>query len=161
MPSDMRTVTNVNRVCNICTDAHNIHTGAHNIRVDAHSIRTAAHNIRADAPSSTQELALDAVNCVTVDLGNGRKDIDVKKFAKVEKIPGGSIDDCRVLKGVMFAKDVVNPGRMRRRVRANKRTNLPFTPAFGFRCIITCFTGAKQLVVPTQAFRDTLYPTCS
>jgi hypothetical protein len=35
----------------------------------------------------------------------------------VEKIPGGAIEDSRVLKGVMFEKDVVVPARMRRWVR--------------------------------------------
>ena len=43
-------------------------------------------------------------------------EIDIKKYAKVEKVPGGSLDDCRVLSGVMFQKDVVLPGRMRRRI---------------------------------------------
>ncbi|GLC36676.1 T-complex protein 1 subunit gamma [Pleodorina starrii] len=62
------------------------------------------------------ELALDAVRTVTVDLGGGAKEIDIKNYAKVEKIPGGTIEDCRVLKGVMFNKDVVVPGRMRRRI---------------------------------------------
>ncbi|GLI66433.1 hypothetical protein VaNZ11_010231 [Volvox africanus] len=62
------------------------------------------------------ELALDAVQTVTVDLGGGSKEIDIKNYAKVEKIPGGTIEDCRVLKGVMFNKDVVVPGRMRRRI---------------------------------------------
>ncbi|KXZ47618.1 hypothetical protein GPECTOR_34g777 [Gonium pectorale] len=62
------------------------------------------------------ELALDAVRCVTVDLGGGAKEIDIKNYAKVEKIPGGTIEDCRVLKGVMFNKDVVVPGRMRRKI---------------------------------------------
>ncbi|EFJ46217.1 chaperonin complex component [Volvox carteri f. nagariensis] len=66
------------------------------------------------------ELALDAVRTVTVDLGGGAKEIDIKNYAKVEKIPGGTIEDCRVLKGVMFNKDVVVPGRMRRRI-ANPR----------------------------------------
>ena len=37
-----------------------------------------------------------------------------RKYAKVEKIPGGAIEDSRVLKGVMFEKDVVVPARMRR-----------------------------------------------
>lgn len=69
-------------------------------------------------PVPFQELALDAVNCVTVDVGGGKLDIDIKKYAKVEKIPGGDIQDCRVLKGVMFNKDVVAPGRMKRRVCA-------------------------------------------
>ncbi|KAG2485569.1 hypothetical protein HYH03_015733 [Edaphochlamys debaryana] len=63
------------------------------------------------------DLALDAVRCVTVDHGGaGGKEIDIKNYAKVEKIPGGTIEDCRVLKGVMFNKDVVIPGRMRRRI---------------------------------------------
>ncbi|KAG2432826.1 hypothetical protein HXX76_008560 [Chlamydomonas incerta] len=61
------------------------------------------------------ELALDAVGIVTVNHGD-HKEIDIKNYAKVEKIPGGQIEDCRVLKGVMFNKDVVVPGRMRRRI---------------------------------------------
>ena len=62
------------------------------------------------------ELALEAVMCVAVDNGDGTKEVDIKKYAKVEKIAGGSIDDCRVLKGVMMNKDVVAPGRMQRRI---------------------------------------------
>jgi T-complex protein 1 subunit gamma len=62
------------------------------------------------------QLALDAVRCVAVDRGDGTKEIDLKKYAKVEKIPGGAVEDCRVLAGVMFAKDVVAPARMRRRI---------------------------------------------
>jgi T-complex protein 1 subunit gamma len=62
------------------------------------------------------ELALDAVMCVAVDNGDGTKEVDIKKYAKVEKIAGGSIEDCRVLKGVMMNKDVVAPGRMKRRI---------------------------------------------
>ncbi|CAL5221285.1 g3450 [Coccomyxa viridis] len=64
------------------------------------------------------ELALDAVQSVTVEIPGGGREIDVKKYAKVEKLPGGSIEDCRVLKGVMFQKDVVAPGRMRRKISA-------------------------------------------
>ena len=37
-------------------------------------------------------------------LGGGPPDIDIKKYAKVEKLPGGSLEDCRVLSGVMFQK---------------------------------------------------------
>ena len=62
------------------------------------------------------ELALESVLCVAVDNGDGTKEVDIKKYAKVEKIPGGSIEDCRVLKGVMMNKDVVAPGRMQRRI---------------------------------------------
>lgn len=62
------------------------------------------------------ELALDAVMTVSVLRADGKRDIDIKKYAKVEKVPGGAIEDCRVLKGVMFNKDVVSPSRMRRKV---------------------------------------------
>lgn len=62
------------------------------------------------------ELALDAVRKVAVDQPDGKKEIDIKKYAKVEKLPGGSIEECRVLNGVLFEKDVVAPGRMRRRI---------------------------------------------
>jgi hypothetical protein len=50
-------------------------------------------------PSCLQELALDAVTCVTQDLGGGQREIDIKNYAKVEKIPGGAIEDSKVLKG--------------------------------------------------------------
>ncbi|PSC73318.1 T-complex 1 subunit gamma [Micractinium conductrix] len=62
------------------------------------------------------DLALDAVQTVKVEHGEGRREIDIKKYAKVEKIPGGAIEDSRVLKGVMFEKDVVVPARMRRKI---------------------------------------------
>merc|ERR1719231_498987 len=63
------------------------------------------------------ELALEAVKTVALDDPSvpGGKDIDIKRYAKVEKIPGGEIDDCRVLKGIMFNKDVSH-AKMRRRI---------------------------------------------
>lgn len=64
-----------------------------------------------------QELALDAVETVKVVPEVGQTEIDVKNYAKVEKISGGAIEDSRVLKGVMFNKDVVVPGRMRRKIQ--------------------------------------------
>merc|ERR1719327_2620941 len=60
------------------------------------------------------DLALQAVQTVVIE-DDGRKEIDIKRYAKVEKIPGGDIEDSRVLKGVMFNKDVVH-GKMRRRI---------------------------------------------
>lgn len=57
-------------------------------------------------------LALEAVRTVYID-ENGRKEIDIKRYAKVEKIPGGYIEDSKVLKGVMFNKDVTH-SKMRR-----------------------------------------------
>jgi T-complex protein 1 subunit gamma len=61
------------------------------------------------------ELALDSVQTVYKRLDDGRKEIDIKQYAKVEKIPGGEISESRVLKGVMINKDVTHP-KMRRRI---------------------------------------------
>ena len=59
-------------------------------------------------------LSLEAVQTVASD-DMGRKEIDIKRYAKTEKIPGGDMEDCRVLKGVMINKDVVH-GKMRRKI---------------------------------------------
>jgi len=59
-------------------------------------------------------LALDAVQTVTLEK-NGRREVDIKRYAKVEKIPGGEIEESRVLRGVMLNKDVTHP-KMRRRI---------------------------------------------
>eukprot|EP01050_Picozoa_sp_SAG11_P015547 SAG11_NODE_2027_length_3902_cov_4.445758_1_plen_547_part_00 len=61
------------------------------------------------------ELAMEAVKTVAVSTPDGRLEIDIKRYAKVEKIPGGEMEDCRVLKGVMFNKDVSH-AKMRRRI---------------------------------------------
>ena len=58
------------------------------------------------------EIALDATRCVTLKDGD-RSEIDIKRYAKVEKIPGGCFEDSRVLDGVMINKDVTHP-KMRR-----------------------------------------------
>lgn len=58
-------------------------------------------------------IALDAVGTVVTER-NGRKEIDIKRYAKVEKIPGGELEDSRVLKGVMLQKDVVHAQMSRR-----------------------------------------------
>jgi len=60
-------------------------------------------------------LALDAVRTVVVEEKDGRKEIDIKRYAKIEKIPGGDITDSSVLKGVMINKDIPHP-KMRRRI---------------------------------------------
>lgn len=59
-------------------------------------------------------LALDAVQTVVLE-ADGRREIDIKRYAKVEKLPGGEITDCKVLKGVMLNKDVTHAS-MRRRI---------------------------------------------
>lgn len=60
------------------------------------------------------QISLDAVQTVMID-ENGRREIDIKRYARFEKIPGGSIEDSVLLKGVMLNKDVVHP-KMKRRV---------------------------------------------
>ncbi|KCV70534.1 T-complex protein 1 subunit gamma [Fonticula alba] len=46
---------------------------------------------------------------------NSRNEVDIKRFAKVEKVPGGEIEESRVLDGVMLNKDVTH-AQMRRRI---------------------------------------------
>jgi T-complex protein 1 subunit gamma len=60
-------------------------------------------------------LALKAVRTVTFDQGGGGKEVDIKRYARVEKIPGGEIEESRVLDGVMLNKDITHP-KMRRRI---------------------------------------------
>ncbi|KAJ2724529.1 T-complex protein 1 subunit gamma [Coemansia sp. Benny D115] len=43
------------------------------------------------------------------------REVDIKRFVRVEKVPGGEIEESRVLDGVMINKDVVHP-KMRRRI---------------------------------------------
>lgn len=60
-------------------------------------------------------LALKAVRTVSHDVGGGKKEVDIKRYAKVEKVPGGEIEESRVLDGVMLNKDITHP-KMRRRI---------------------------------------------
>lgn len=69
-------------------------------------------------------LALKAVRTVaTIDAqsggsgssGPGARTVDLKRYARVEKIPGGEIESSTVLDGVMLNKDVTHP-KMRRRI---------------------------------------------
>jgi T-complex protein 1 subunit gamma len=60
------------------------------------------------------KIALEAVSTVSFE-ENGRKEIDIKRYARIEKIPGGAMEESEVLRGVMINKDVVHP-RMRRRI---------------------------------------------
>jgi T-complex protein 1 subunit gamma len=72
-------------------------------------------------------LALKAVRVVSQDASftsntahaNGTakpkpQEIDIKRYARIEKIPGGEIEDCRVLDGVMLNKDITHASMKRR-----------------------------------------------
>lgn len=61
------------------------------------------------------KLALEAVRTVAQDDG-GMKTVDIKRYARVEKVPGGEIEQSRVLNGVMLNKDITHPN-MRRRIK--------------------------------------------
>ncbi|KAF2721252.1 t-complex protein 1 subunit gamma [Polychaeton citri CBS 116435] len=61
------------------------------------------------------QLALTAVRTVAHDAGGGKQEVDIKRYARVEKVPGGEIEDSKVLDGVMLNKDITHP-KMRRRI---------------------------------------------
>ena len=71
------------------------------------------------------DLALKAVNTV-YNKESHVFDCDIKKYAKVEKIPGGLLQECKVLDGVMLNKDLIHP-QMRRRIE-NPRVLLIDSP---------------------------------
>ena len=60
-------------------------------------------------------MAIKAVLTVTQTTPGGMPSVDIKRYAKVEKIPGGEFVDSCVLNGVMFNKDVTH-SKMRRRI---------------------------------------------
>lgn len=66
------------------------------------------------------DLALEAVRRVTLADESGRLDIDTKRYARVEKLPGGELDECRVLDGIMIEKDVTHPVSCRRGRRSTR-----------------------------------------
>ncbi|XP_041037590.1 T-complex protein 1 subunit gamma [Carcharodon carcharias] len=82
------------------------------LKIIKSAINTKVTNLQIDLACN---IALDAVKTVEME-ENGRKEIDIKKYAKVEKIPGGFIHDSNVLQGVMVNKDVTHP-RMRRHIK--------------------------------------------
>jgi len=61
-------------------------------------------------------IALDAVMTVVVEKKEGPAEIDIKRYCRVEKIPGGYLQDSHVMKGLLLNKDIVHP-RMRRNIK--------------------------------------------
>ncbi|KHN72376.1 T-complex protein 1 subunit gamma [Toxocara canis] len=59
------------------------------------------------------KIALDAVKAVRVE-NEGHQEIDIKRYCRIEKIPGGAIEDCRIVKGVVLNKDVTHAKMLRR-----------------------------------------------
>nr|GMC58027.1 T-complex protein 1 subunit gamma [Ipomoea batatas] len=81
-----------------------------------------------------KDLAVDATAVVGVEIGQGLREVDVKKYIKVEKVPGGQLEDSKV-KGVMINKDVIAPGKMR-----IKNVNLRIT-------LLDCPLEYKKVIV--------------
>jgi T-complex protein 1 subunit gamma len=75
-------------------------------RAPSHSLSTAADATRTGKDKDMEEM---------LPPPSALYEVDLKRYAKVEKIPGGEIDDSIVLRGVMFQKDTVH-SKMRRRI---------------------------------------------
>lgn len=60
------------------------------------------------------DIAIKAVKKVVTKRGD-YTEVDVKRYVRIEKIPGGELSECQVLDGVMFNKDVTH-AKMRRRI---------------------------------------------
>jgi T-complex protein 1 subunit gamma len=60
------------------------------------------------------DMAIKAVLKVVTKKGD-YTEVDVKRYVRIEKIPGGELSECGVLDGVMFNKDVTH-SKMRRRI---------------------------------------------
>mmetsp|Transcript_54580 Transcript_54580/g.75645 ORF Transcript_54580/g.75645 Transcript_54580/m.75645 type:complete len:184 (+) Transcript_54580:164-715(+) len=59
--------------------------------------------------SMITNLSLKAARIIVKGGNINKLNLEIKRYAKVEKIPGGSLDDSCVLDGVMFNKDVTHP----------------------------------------------------
>ena len=104
---------------------------------------------------------------------DGRAKVDVKRYIKVEKIPGGLIEDSKVLNGVMFNKDVVHP-KMSRRIekprvvlmdcgleykKGESVTNMEFSAATDFTAALQVRISKKMVLsfMPNHHFLAPTY----
>jgi len=70
---------------------------------------------RQQSPASNGNGSIGTSSPSALKPSNFKMEVDIKRYAKVEKIPGGEISDSHVLKGVMFNKDTTH-SKMRRRI---------------------------------------------
>lgn len=63
-----------------------------------------------------ENLAIESVKKIQSGCDIGKLNLDIKRYARIEKIPGGLLEECKVLDGVMVNKDVVHPN-MRRHIK--------------------------------------------
>ena len=118
------------------------------------------------------DIAIKAVKTVTIN--DGVKEIDIKRYAKVEKIPGGVLEDSMVLNGVMFNKDIIHQ-KMRRRIenprillldcgleykKGESQTNMEFTTEESFSKMLELEeTFIREAVEQIVAFKPDLVIT--
>jgi len=63
-----------------------------------------------------EDLAIESVKKISSGCELGKLNLDIKRYARIEKVPGGLLEECKVLDGVMVNKDVVHPN-MRRYIK--------------------------------------------
>jgi len=59
---------------------------------------------------------LDSTKCILRGGNTNKIGLEIKRYAKVEKIPGGTLEESCVLNGVVVNKDITHP-KMRRLIR--------------------------------------------
>lgn len=62
------------------------------------------------------DLTLKSVKTIFRGGNKNKLNLEIKRYAKVEKIPGGTLDESEVLNGVMVNKDITHP-KMRREIK--------------------------------------------
>lgn len=62
------------------------------------------------------DLTIKATKIVLREGAKNKLNLEIKRYARVEKIPGGTLEECTVLDGVMVNKDITHP-KMRRQIR--------------------------------------------
>lgn len=62
------------------------------------------------------DLTIKATKTIIREGSKNKLNLEIKRYARVEKIPGGTLEECEVLEGVMVNKDITHP-KMRRTIR--------------------------------------------
>jgi len=60
------------------------------------------------------QLAVDAVQKVAIEHKDRKTEVDIKQYVRIEKVPGGALEDSEVLEGIMLNKDVTHPQMSRK-----------------------------------------------
>jgi len=66
------------------------------------------------------QMAYESVSTVlSTNTNTGKREADIKRYVKIEKIPGGDLSETKLIKGVILNKDITHP-KMRRRIENPK-----------------------------------------